>query len=151
VTIEEAVCERLLAISAVTALVSTRVYQLRLPQHTTLPAIRVQLVDERDDYHLRGATNLLQSRVQVDAYAEEASASDPYATATALADAIQGDFSGGAPSGLSGWQGRDGGSPPTIEVAFTERIDRRPMFEPEELRLVRIRQDYRVHWRRVSG
>jgi glucokinase len=29
--------------------------------------------------------------------------------------------------------------------------DRRPMFEPEELRLVRIRQDYRVHWRRVSG
>jgi hypothetical protein len=148
VTVEEAVVERLLALSSVTALVSTRVYQLRLPQRPTLPAVRVQQISESEPYHLRGAVNLYRTRIQVDAYAAEASGSDPYASANAVASAIQGDWlAGSPPNGLSGWQGMAGGSPSTLQVVFSERIDRRPMFAADELRLVRVRQDYMVTWK----
>lgn len=147
-TIEEVICERLLALSPVTALVSTRVYMLRLPQRATLPAIRVQKISERGDNHFRGITNLYVSRVQVVATAAESSGADPYASANAVADAIQGDWlSGSPPSGLSGWQAMAGGSPPTIQVFFVERVDRRPMYEAEELRQVSVQQDFFIHWK----
>lgn len=149
-TAEEAVIERLLGLAAVTALVETRVYQLRLPQGATLPAVRVQQISEDEPYHLRGIVNASMARVQIDAYAAESSGGDPYATATALADAIAGDWrTGTPPNGLSGWQGTVGGSPPTAAVRFAERLTRQVMYEGDELRLVRVSQDYRLHWQRL--
>jgi hypothetical protein len=59
----------------------------------------------------------------------------------ALADAIHGDDAG---SGLSGWLG-DIGTPP-FRVTAILRIERMRGYEPEELRLLRQRQDYRVHY-----
>ena len=64
--------------------------------------------------------------------------------ATAVADAINGDGSG---TGLVGWTGTDGGSPVSIEVAAVLRVDRAVGYEAEELRLVRVRQDFIVWWR----
>ncbi len=133
-TVEEAVLDHLLATAAVTALVSTRIYQLVLPEHPTLPAIRVQLVDEPEIYHLRGNEVLTYARVQVDSYARKVSGGDPYLSAVTIADAVNDALT------VEGWSV---GSPPRY-TAGVFRILRRTMFESEELQLVRVWQDYRV-------
>ena len=134
--------DRLLAISSVTAIVGTRVYLDKLPQQATYPVVLVQLVHEPTDYHLRGGMRD-RARVQVDAYVKEGAGSDPYDSVMALADAIHGDDAG---SGLSGWIGAVGGSPPGLEVRGIFRIERMRGYEPEELKLLRQRQDYWVHF-----
>ena len=145
-TIEQGIHERLLSLSPVTALVGSRVYQLKLPQKPTLPAIRVQQISEADEHHLRGRDGVVRTRIQVDAYAHE-SAADPYATATAVAAAVHGDGLGPGASGLSGFAGGVGGSPSSLQILFAERVARVPEYESDELRLVRIRQDYMVTWK----
>ncbi len=146
-TPEQAVVERILDISAVTALVSTRVYMLRLPQHSTLPAIRVQVIDDPGAYHLRGPNYPVTSRVQVDVYAAESSGSDPYSAAIAVAEAVDGDGRGPDASGVSGWSGPTGGTTP-LRVQLIQRVDRSVEYEADELREVRVRQDYMVTWSR---
>jgi len=141
VTPEEAVAARLLDVAAVTAIVAQRVYVDKLPQRATYPAVLVQLVHEPTDYHLRGGWRD-RARVQVDAYAAEASGVDAYGQVMTLADAIHGDDAG---SGLSGWRG-DIGSP-AFSVTGILRIERARGYEPDELRLLRQRQDYWVHFR----
>jgi hypothetical protein len=141
VSVEEAVREHLLAAAGVSALVGTRVYMLRLPQHETLPSVRVQLVDEPKNYHLRGPSGATRARVQVDAYAEAAGGADPYATATAVADAVDAALSG---------QVFNAGSPVSLRITGAMRDGRRPFDEPDELRQVRVSQDYIV-WSRPVG
>lgn len=142
VTPELAVLSRLQEISAVTAIVSGRIYADKLPQKGTYPAVLVQLVHEPTSYHLRGGLRN-RARVQVDAYAAEGSGVDAYTQVMALADAIHGDDAG---SGLSGWAGEIGS--PALRVTAILRIERTRGYEPEELRLLRQRQDYWVHFRR---
>jgi hypothetical protein len=150
VTVEEAVAERILALAPVAAIAGTRVYQLKLPQAPTLPAVRVQLIDETPSYHLRGRFGLSPARVQVDAFAEERSGADPYAEAAALADAICGDrVAAGQPVGLSGWRGDAGGSPATLRVGFVRLVDRRPMYEHGATRMVRMQLDFTVWYRPI--
>ena len=146
-TPEQAVRERIVDINAVSSLVSGRVRMLRLHQHETLPAVRVQLISDPTTYHLRGGSGMYRSRVQVDSYATESSGADPYADVTALADAIHGDDAG---SGLSGWTGEAGGSPGELTIHAILRVDRDVSYESEELRQVRCRQDYMVHWSRIG-
>jgi hypothetical protein len=149
VTIEEGICERLESLAPVAALVGDRIYQLRLPQRSGLPAIRVQEISETEDLHLRGPSDL-STRVQVDVYAQESSGSDPWASAAAVAEAVHGNGLGPQASGLSGWIGSLGGSPPEIRVSLIRRVSRNQGYEAEELRLVWIRQDYRVFWRPMT-
>lgn len=138
-TPEEAVATRLLAISAVTALVGTRIYTEKLPQAVTTPAVLIQLVHEPTDYHLRGGLRD-RARVQVDAYVAESDGADAHATVLDLADAIHGDDAG---SGLSAWAGHIG----DFQVTGILRIERTRGYEPDELRLLRQRQDYWVFFR----
>lgn len=140
-TPEQAVAERLLDIAGVTAIVGERVYVDKLPQGGTFPAVLVQLVSEPTDYHLRGGLRD-RARVQVDAYASEATGVDAYAQVMSLADAIHGDDAG---SGLSGWVGEIGS--PALRITGILRVDRSRGYEPDELRLLRQRQDYMVHFR----
>lgn len=152
--IEEGVIWRLLEIPAVVALISTRAYPLLLPQMPVLPAVRVQVVNEGQHYHLRGQTNAAGTLIQVDSYAERRSGADPFADASELARAIKGTWEPGAssstpPDGLSGWRGRVGGSPPTLEIRGAFFVNRATIFEPNEFRLVRVRQDFRIQWRQV--
>lgn len=141
-TPEVAVAERLLDITAVTTLVDQRVYVDKLPQQATYPAVLVQLVHEPTDYHLRGGLRF-RARVQVDAYVKEGAG--PYDDVMALADAIHGDDAG---SGLSGWIGSTFGSP-AFYITGILRIDRARGYEPDELRLLRQRQDYWVYFRHL--
>ncbi|HEX8030275.1 MAG TPA: DUF3168 domain-containing protein [Vicinamibacterales bacterium] len=140
-TIEQIVVERLLSIVAVTSLVSTRVYLDKLPQSPVYPCVRVTLIDELEDYHLRGG-GLKTVRIQVDGFAKELSGIDPYAMAAAVSDAIHGDDAG---SGLSGWIGEFGS--PALQVQACLRVDRRRYYDPEELRVLTMSQDYRVTYR----
>lgn len=146
-TPEQAVLERILSLSAVTALVGQRVFMLKLRQGETMPAVRVQLVDEDEDQHLRGGAGIFKSRIQVDVYAAEVTGGDPYAAATEIAAAIHGDTAG---SGLSGWRGLSGGSPPEIEVCAVVRKLRLMDYEAAERREVRCQQDYMVGWKYVT-
>lgn len=131
-TVEEAVRGYLAATAGVTTLVGQRVYQLRLPQNFTPPAVRIHLISEPKDYHLRGPNNTTRSRVQVDSIDVESSGTDPYADANAVATAVD-DALSGVPFTYSGF-----------EVTGSFRINRMAMYESEELRLVRIIQDYYV-------
>jgi hypothetical protein len=147
-TIEGAIADRLRDIAPLTALVSNRIYQFKLPQGSDFPAVRVQLISAQDEVHLRGPVALERSRIQVDAFAQEETGLW-YATCAAVADAIHGDGLGPNASGLHGWFGEIGGSPAEFRVVLIERVDRRPDYEAGELKIARIRQDYRVHWQRI--
>lgn len=134
-SVEEVIADRLAANAGVSALVGTRVYQLKLPMVPGLPAVRVQLIDEVTSYHFRGEEGLTRARVQVDSYGKEVGPTDPYATVSAVADAVHTALSG-AVFTLSGRR-----------VVAIFRIDRDVLYEGAELRLLRIRQDFTV----ISG
>lgn len=139
-TPEQLILER---IKDLNTLAGDRVWMLKLPQFPQLPAVRVELIDDVTDYHLRGGNLLKRARVQVDAYAGESGGGDPYDTAADLANQINGDDAG---SGLSAaWW--DSAISPACEVTGVFRLDRFVSYEAEEQRLVRIRQDYDVHYR----
>lgn len=138
-TPEDAVIDRLLATGAVTALASTRIYALKLPQDPVTPAVRVQLIDEPTEYHLRGEDDLSRARVQTDCYVKENAGGNPYLRAEALADAVH--------AALSGQTFRNAGSPVEIEVSSCFRASRAVMYESEEFQFVRVMQDYIV-WSR---
>lgn len=130
-SVESAVIARLKATSAVTALVSTRIYLLKLPQRPTLPAIRVQLISDPQNKHLRGPDRATRARIQVDAYQAE-TAVDPYGSVEDISEAVNDAlvFAGFTVAG--------------VQVQSAERVDRRAMREADELNLVRMLQDFQV-------
>lgn len=143
-TPELAICDRLAETTAVTTIVGTRIYEIALPQEPTLPAIRVQLISDPVGYHLRGPDGAHRSRVQVDAYVSERATSandDPGANLNALADAIDACLSGKVFTA---------GTPVSIRVTGAFRQDRSKKREPDELRYLRVMQDYVVWWKSVS-
>jgi hypothetical protein len=144
-TVEEAIRARILMLSAVTAVVGTRVWLDKLPQSPIYPCARVQLIDDPASYHLRGPDGTTRARVQVDAYAKEGAGGDPYGQVTALAAAINGNGLGDSATGLSGWRGVIGS--PAFEVTGCFRIDRTRRYDPEELRILTMSQDYYVWYR----
>lgn len=141
-TVEDAVIARLASLVAVTALVSTRIYLDKLPQEPTYPCVRVQLIDEQEEYHLRGGSATKRARIQIDAFAKEQSGVSPYALAATVADAIHGDDAGSA---MSGWVGLI--ASPALEILAALRVDRRRSYDPDELRVVTMSQDYQVTYR----
>jgi hypothetical protein len=141
---EEAVVARIQQLAAVTALVSTRVYLLVLPQSTVFPAVRVQVIDQMEMQHLRGPHGLETARVQIDAYAKVASGSNPYTTASALMEAIHGDGLGPGASGVYGWTGQVGS--PAFQIVNCRPVRLSKDFDAEELNVVTVSRDYLVDY-----
>lgn len=141
-TVEEVIVERVAALAPVVAIVGARVFLDRLPNSVTMPAVLVQLVDDLDGFHLRGKNKPQRARVQVDAYAHEESGVDPYAQVVDLAEAIDGDGKGPAATGLSGWTGHVGSPPFVVHSCF--RTSRLRRYDPDEVNLLRMSQDYIV-------
>lgn len=141
---ELAVIERLEDTAAVTAIVEDRIYDVELPQSTDYPAIVVQVINDPKSYHLRGPNAHSRTRVQVDCYVSKdpiTDDDDPGATLTTLEQAID--------ESLSGQVFTVGGSPGG-EVTGVLRVDRRkPPPSADELRLLRVMQDYVVWWKPV--
>jgi len=123
-----------------------RMFMLHGPQDPVLPVVVVLLVDDPAAYHLRGRNRSGRARVQLDVYAGERSGADAYGLASDFADTLDGD---GAGSGLSGFRGHVGSSPAGMFLESVQQIDRQSLFEPDELRLVRIRLDYFAYYRRT--
>lgn len=140
----EALRARLLSLSPVTALVSTRVHSLVLRQSPTLPSVKLQQIGNVEFMHLRGSSRVCRARVQVDVYVD-ASQSNPYATAHAVMSAIHGDGQYTSATGLNGWRG-DIGSP-AFEVTgiLPDQAGARDGYEVEgALRMVTVSRDYLV-------
>jgi hypothetical protein len=131
-----AVITRLEAVAAVTAIVSSRIYQGVIPQDATFPAIRAQRISEDEPMHLRGASSMFRTRVQVDSVSN---ATDPIGQATALDALVHGDGSG---SSLVGWKGEAG----SVQVHAVLPIAVREQFDAEELRQYRVMRDLHVWW-----
>jgi hypothetical protein len=142
VTPAEAVRLRLLAISAVTALISTRVYVLKFPENLSQSAIRVTEISEQEPMHARGSSGLARARIQVDSVGFESSGVDAYSAATALDAAAKGAGDG---TGLLGWSWSIGS--PALEVEAILPADVRDLYEASELRRVTRSRDYIVWFR----
>lgn len=129
-----------------------RVYMLKLPQKLgTWPAVRVQGISSPRPQHLRGPNYPVKTRVQVDGFAPEASGTDPFATVSDLMEEIRGDGLGPDASGLFGWIGELGGSPPAFRILNVDLDAGKPKYESGQqneldLRLVRIMDEYTIHW-----
>lgn len=135
-TPEQAVRAYLLTVGAVTALTGQRIYQLKLPEKPTLPALRIQLIDEPKNYHLRGHDGATRARVQIDAYGSEAVSGDPYAAVTTLA-AVVDDAIGGKVFTSEG-----------LRLSGVFLASRRVGYEADTLRLVRCTHDF-IAWVQV--
>lgn len=76
---------RLLADSAVAAIVGARIYWVDRPQETTYPAITLQTISDPRPEHLKGFDGARATRVQVDCWAKGAAG---YGVALSLARAV---------------------------------------------------------------
>jgi hypothetical protein len=132
-----AVVRRLELIGAVTAIVQSRIYQVKLPQKPVLPAIRVQRIGTDEFMHLRGVNRLMRARVQVDSVASEAYAADPVTASTALDAALHGTGNGTA---LGGWRGTVGG----ITVTGILPAGLREGYDAQQLEQFKVMRDYYV-------
>jgi hypothetical protein len=80
--VEESLRARLLADTAVAALVGTRVTWIDRPQGATLPAVTLQIISPGRAYTHGGADGLADTRVQIDCWGAS------YASAKALARSV---------------------------------------------------------------
>lgn len=140
-SIEQAVTDYLETKEPVTNIVGTRIYQLKMPQGESRLSLRVQLISDPRDYHLRGEQALRRARLQIDSYGPEkltTGSTDPYAAVNALADAVD--------AALSGVRFVID----SIRVTGAFQILRRALHEPGTTPLIRIHQDFRLRYERVS-
>jgi hypothetical protein len=133
VTAVLAVIARLEMVSALTALVSTRIYQGILPQGGLLPALRVQRVSENQPMHTRGSVSVFATRVQIDAV------SDSVDVALNVDAVLYGD---GAGSALVGFRGSAGG----VLVQGIFPAGAREGYDGAELRQYKVMRDVMVRW-----
>jgi hypothetical protein len=96
----------LAARSGVTALVSARIYKMRIPQRTALPAITYMRVGGSTVYHQTAAATIRQARVSFTAWALT------YSSAKAVIEAIR--------NALSGYAGAIGTAPNTTTILWSE-------------------------------
>jgi hypothetical protein len=68
---QQAIITRLLADTAVSARVGTRIYPLQRDQGAALPALVVTKISGADDYTMAGPSGLREARVQVDCYSDQ--------------------------------------------------------------------------------
>jgi len=85
---KEALRARLLADAELAGLVEQRISWGSRPRMDCLPAVCLHLISGVRQYHLGGASDLVQSRVQADCWAPT------YAAATAVSRAVVADLSG---------------------------------------------------------
>lgn len=141
-TVEDVVLARLLSLTTLTAMTSTRMYLGKLPQSPTYPAVKVFAVDDIGEGHLRGGGGVLTARIQVDCYAREVSGVNPKALANAVSDAVRGPGDGTA---LDGWVEAVGS--PVFWVLGCLFADRHEGYDETELRVYTVSQDFMVSYR----
>lgn len=79
----------LLTQSAVTAIVSDRIFINIIPQDTPTPSLALTIVDEVPINSLCGYSDLRKARVQVDCFARDTAAAGGYQNVNTLAEAVE--------------------------------------------------------------
>lgn len=144
-TAAELVRDRLLSVSAVTALVSTRVWTQLMKPGSTMPCVVVRDIDDNEVAHLRGMSGVIRARVQVDTVAAVKDGGDPFETARDLLEACDGPGDGTA---LAGFAGTVAGSP-GVEVLAILPAGVVPTRTPQDEQEYVIQgRDYFVTYRR---
>lgn len=138
-TVVEAVIARIEMLSAVTALVGTRIAATHLDEDSEMPAVLVQLISRVRGQHLRGPDNIARYRVQIDSAAATKQEADD------LANAVEGNGLGTLASGVMGWKGSLG-SPPVF-IDNVEPGNEREHYDPPPTRQYRNQRDYIVSYR----
>jgi hypothetical protein len=123
------------AASAVSALVSGRIYPQVLPSSPIYPALTYTRISGPADKTLAGANGRVVARIQLDCWAVR------YAEAKSLAAAVK-----GAMNALEGTSIPDDDSPPdTLKVGAVTRDNEQDVYEPDTLpRIRRVILDYLV-------
>jgi len=93
VSLETSIDTRLNAVTALTDIVSTRIYRQQRPRGSALPCVVYQRITSSVVNHAGGVTATKNTRIQVDSLASTASG------ARTLADAVAGAISGWSNSG----------------------------------------------------
>jgi hypothetical protein len=146
-TLGDAIKARLVAITPLVALVGQRVFELVLPQNEKRTAVRFFVIGQPRPTHIRGPVNQFSQRVQVDSYVPIGGL-DPLGEVNAIAAAVMGDGLGASATGLAGWHGTVVESPGAVHIFDVDvTADGQGLVEMDEIRRLRIRQEYRVHWR----
>jgi hypothetical protein len=116
--IDEGLYSYLTGVTAVSTLISTRLYPLEMPQNVTLPAACYQLISDpmAPGYTHQGPTNLLMPRFQIDCYAATSLAAAQLARAVRVA--------------LDGYVGSMG----SLTVAVAQVVAGRAAYEDEPRR-----------------
>jgi hypothetical protein len=128
--------DRMMDLSAVTALVSSRVYVQVLPQRPTLPAVRLQKIDEQQGMQFRGSIGVVRARVQVDAVSTTREAS------LEIDQAIAGTGDG---TGLIGWRGTV--ASPSEEILAILPSNVTEQYDADDLNQFKVIRDYIVWYR----
>lgn len=104
----KSVRQYLLTKTAVTDLVGQRIYQGRLPQSGTTPAVTLSIVSENYEHALEGLAGLVFTRIQVECYAATAEVSRSVADAIIWCgiDAIKGTYTSLSIRGVAVEDGR---------------------------------------------
>lgn len=129
-TLEQALQSYLSGYSGLTALISTRVYLMAIPQGSTLPCLTYQRISTPRELTMQssGATgDLAHPRFQFDAWATT------YASAKAIIDQVR--------AALNGKTGSIGTSPYALTIRAALVEDERPSFDPNT-NLYRCQSDF---------
>lgn len=130
--LEEGLKSYLAGYSGLSALISTRVYHMRIPQGATLPCLTYQRVSTpREITHdISGSSGALaHPRFQFDAWAAT------YASAKAITDQVR--------AALHGKKGSIGTAPNSITIRAALVQDERPSYEAD-VDLYRSQSDYAI-------
>lgn len=127
--IEIAFREYLLSITAITALVSTRVSVMRLPQNVTLPAISYMIDGAWRVESQKGGTGLVRTRMQVDHWASS------MLSARELAEATRKVL-----QGYRGNMGTGANLTAVSQVRFQSELN----FHHEDVNNYRVTHDYHI-------
>ncbi len=131
--IEKAIYYRLSHASTVTALTSTRIYNLELPQETTMPAIVFSRINtNRDLISHGGALGLAESIIQVSLYA------DTVPEVRALSEAVR--------KTLHVYKGTNNG----VEILLSRLINEVDLFD-SELEVYHVAMDFQVKFREATA
>lgn len=131
--VEKAIYYRLANASSVTSLTSTRIYNLQLPQETTMPAIVFQrITTSRDLIAHSGALGLAEAIVQISLYAETV------ASVRALSEAVRVLF-----HVYKGTQN-------SVEIILSRLINEVDLFE-SELEIYHVVMDFQVKFREATA
>lgn len=128
--VEPRIVAKLKGTNAVTALVSTRVYPMRMAASVALPAVTYQRISTTPQNHATGTLTGQTARVQIDCWAAS------YAGAKGVAGAVR--------DALSGWSDNSGTPVVIMSHLIDEQDDAEPVEEGTDTTVFRVSQDYEI-------